>query len=214
MNTLLIQLPENSVFLKDGHAITTSLKVAKVFGKRHKNVIKVIRNIGCPDEFWRLNFEPSNYLDERGKTQLMYEITKDGFTFLVMGFTGPQATQFKIAYINRFNEMDTTLRQEFIQPNIQHENYWFARRPLWPPIRLRVLAGEAYRDIAAALQISRGRVARAVRSMIRVGLLAPLRVAEVQRGPAKKAALNYSEGWGRPIAGTRQLGLFDMPQIA
>ncbi|OGC00128.1 hypothetical protein A2V82_16450 [candidate division KSB1 bacterium RBG_16_48_16] len=104
---------------------------------------------------------------------------------------------------------DALVNGEFLQPSIQAENYWFTRRPHWPPIRLRVLAGEAYSSIAEALQISRGRVARAVRSMIRVGLLAPMKVAEVQRGPAKRAALNYSEGWGQPLAPPRQLGLFD-----
>ncbi|MBI5561298.1 MAG: KilA-N domain-containing protein [Deltaproteobacteria bacterium] len=99
---------------------------------------------------------------------------------------------------------DALINGEFIQPSIQHENYWFARRPHWPPIRMRVLAGECYRSIAEALQISRGRVARAVRSMIRVGVLAPMNVAQMQKGPARKAALKYSEGWGQ-----RQMGLFD-----
>jgi len=89
----------------------------------------------------------------------------------------------------------------------QHENYWFSRRPLWSPIRVRVLAGEAYRNIAAALEISRGRVARAVKSMIRVGLLDPRKVAEAQIGPAKKAAIRYGAGWGQTPASWKQLDL-------
>ena len=98
---------------------------------------------------------------------------------------------------------DALVTGEYIQPNIQHENYWFARRPLWPTIRARVLAGERYRDIASAIGRSVGSVARAVRRMIEVGLLNPLKVAEYQRGPARLAAQRRASGWGSP-----QLSLF------
>lgn len=190
-------IPENAVFSRDDYAITTSLKVAEVFGKRHKNVIQAIMTIDCSEEFRRLNFQPSTYLNRQGKPQPMYEITRDGFALLGMGFTGPRAVKFKEAYIRRFNEMEALLIRGVVQANTQHENYWFSRRPHWPPIRLRVLAGETYRQIAEALEISRGRVARAVRSMIRVGILTPSKVAAVQKGPARKAALRYGEGWGQ-----------------
>lgn len=104
--------------------------------------------------------------------------------------------EFNLIVIETF---DAVVRGEINQ----HENYWFSRRPLWAPIRVRVLTGETYRAIAETLQINRGRVARAVKSMIRVGLLDPARVAMAQCGPAKKAALRYGEGWG-------QLSLFSM----
>lgn len=204
MNALL---PENAVILKEGHAVTTSLKVAEIFGKKHKHVVDSIRKLVAEfsatksdgSEFWRSNFGPSNYVDDRGKTQPLYEITRDGFTLLVMGFTGAEAMKFKIAYINRFNEMEAVLKEGFVKPLAQVETYWFTRRPHWPPIRVRVLAGETYRVIADTLQISRGRVARAVRSMINVGLLDPGKVAEAQRGPARKAALRYGEKWGQQM---------------
>lgn len=95
---------------------------------------------------------------------------------------------------------DALVTGEFIQPNVQHENYWFARRPHWPAIRERVLAGERYRDIAAALCRSVGCVARAVRRMIAVGLLAPAKVAQAQRGPARLAAQRQAAGWGQQLA--------------
>ncbi len=201
MNELL---PENAVVMHDGSAVTTSLMVAEVFGKKHKHVLDSVRKIDVPEEFGRPNFRPSSYQNEQQKEQPMYEITKDGFAFLVMGFTGAKAMKFKIAYINRFNEMETVLKQEYLQPIAQVENYWFSRRPLWPSIRVRVLAGETYRAIADAIQISRGRVARAVKRMIAVGILDPRKVANVQIGPAKKAAQRYGEGWGQ----SQQLSLF------
>jgi hypothetical protein len=79
---------------------------------------------------------------------------------------------------------------------MQNENYWFSRRPHWRAVRTRVLAGMNYKAIATLLEISAGRVARAVRSMIRVGLLDPAKVAAVQRGPAKRSAKLQSVGWG------------------
>ncbi len=202
-------LPENAVELHDGHAVTTSLKVAEVFGKKHKHVLRDVEkmladfevgrpNFGPTSEFGRRNFEPTSYLDQWNREQQMYEISKDGFTLLGMGFTGAEAMKFKIAYINRFNEMEAALKEGFTKPLAQVEAYWFARRPHWPPIRVEVLAGKAYKAIAEALQISRGRVARAVKSMINVGLLDPAKVALVQHGPARKAALSYGESWAKP----------------
>jgi Rha family phage regulatory protein len=194
-----ICLPEGAVFLKDGCPVTTSLKVAEIFGKRHKDVLRAIREIDCPEEFWRRNFAPRDYVDSRGKTQSMYEMTKDGFMFLVMGFTGAEASAFKIAFIWRFNQMERIIRLGFTRSRNQYENYWFARRPLWPTIRARVLAGQAYGRIAQVLYLSSRRVARAVKTMIRVGLLDPSMVAEAQKGPARRAALRYAEGWGQQM---------------
>lgn len=87
-------------------ARANSLIVAKMFGKDHKNVLRAIKNIDCSEEFSRLNFAPSKYKDDRGKMQPCVMMTRDGFTFLAMGFTGKKAAQFKEAYIKRFNEME------------------------------------------------------------------------------------------------------------
>lgn len=100
------------VFEKDGQALTTSREVADYFGKSHKNIIRDIRTTleqldQTPEgaEFGRLNFEPSYYMNEQGKKQPAYTLTRDGFTLLAMGFTGAKAMQFKVAYINAFNRM-------------------------------------------------------------------------------------------------------------
>lgn len=107
MNTTIAL--HNAVFAKVFHketiAMTDSVKVANYFGKQHKNILRIIENLGCSREFWRLNFKPSKYKDERGKYQPIYLMTYDGFTLLVMGFTGKKAMQFKEQYIQEFNEM-------------------------------------------------------------------------------------------------------------
>jgi len=94
----------------DGSVIVSSRFVADVFNKEHKNVLAAIENCECSIEFSRLNFKPSTYKDSRGKKQPEVLLTKDGFAFIVMGFTGKKAAQFKEAYINRFNEMEKALK--------------------------------------------------------------------------------------------------------
>jgi len=91
-------------FNKKKEVITTSRKVAEYFGKDHKNVLSKIRSFeNLPDNFTGLNFKLSEYIDPTGRKLPEYEITKDGFTFLVMGFTGSNADKFKINYIKAFN---------------------------------------------------------------------------------------------------------------
>lgn len=92
------------VIERKGQPMTTSRKVAEVFGKDHDKVIRDIRNLDCSLEFSTANFGESNY-KTRGKTYTEIIMTKDGFTFLAMGYTGKKAAAFKEAYINKFNEM-------------------------------------------------------------------------------------------------------------
>jgi len=92
-----------------GQALTTSLNIAQVFAKRHTEVLRSIRDIDCSEEFRQRNFASANYLDAQGKFRPMYDITRDGFTFLAMGFTGKEAARFKEAYITAFNRMEAEL---------------------------------------------------------------------------------------------------------
>nr|WP_313789097.1 Rha family transcriptional regulator [Paenibacillus larvae] len=89
------------VFIENGKTVTDSLTVAEVFGKRHDNVVQDIKNLECSQEFSLLNFQESTYTNERGRTYPKYIITQDGFSFLVMGYTGKKALQekFKEMYI-------------------------------------------------------------------------------------------------------------------
>lgn len=96
---------------KKGNAATDSLRIAKSFGKSHKAVLKAFDNLDCDAAFNRLNFAPIEYKDGRNRSQRAVMMTKDGFVFLVMGFTGKKAAKFKQDYIERFNRMESELRQ-------------------------------------------------------------------------------------------------------
>ena len=90
----------------DGRAVTTSRTLASYFGKQHKNLIQKILQLDCSPEFTELNFQPSEYTDSTGRKLPEYLISRDGFVFLAMGFTGKRAATFKEAYITAFNEME------------------------------------------------------------------------------------------------------------
>lgn len=101
------------VTLNDGIPTTLSTDVAAVFGKQHKNVIRDIENIiaNLPENR-RLNFELTFEIKHVGNTDRkmpVYRLTRDGFTFLAMGFTGEKAQAFKWAYIDAFNRMEAKL---------------------------------------------------------------------------------------------------------
>lgn len=75
---------------------TTSLNVAKCFfGKRHDRVLRAIRNLGCSEEFAQCNFTQSSYVNEQGKEQPMYVMTRDGFLFLIMSSNNREDGQIK-----------------------------------------------------------------------------------------------------------------------
>lgn len=93
------------VSIDSGEPRTTSLAVAKKFGKRHGDILRAIKNMDCSPEFSLRNFASSDFIDERGKVRQIVTMTKDGFVFLVMGFTGKVAARFKEDYINEFNRM-------------------------------------------------------------------------------------------------------------
>lgn len=110
----------NAVAVSNGKVTTTSLKIAEVFCKPHKDVLKAIRSLETPEDFNRRNFSPVEYSDAKGEKRPAYCITKDGFTLLAMGFTGAKAMQFKIAYIEAFNAMERELQKlsKMTQPEL------------------------------------------------------------------------------------------------
>ncbi|BEK47059.1 Rha family transcriptional regulator [Campylobacter jejuni] len=117
---------------KDEQVFCTSLDVAKVFGKRHDDVLKAIRNIlndlreigdlQCIRNFAETyrNTEIRGFRG-RGKKYPYYQLTKDGFSLLAMGLTGKKALRFKIAFINAFNEMERIIKNQYT-PKLENYN--------------------------------------------------------------------------------------------
>lgn len=121
----LIPKDEYGIFA-DAHdtARVDSLFVAQAFEKEHFHVLRDIAKItdtksGLSETFTASNFESSSYKDKTGRKLPCYQMTRDGFTMLVMGYTGRKAMRFKELYIKRFNEMEkyiktlVSARQEF-----------------------------------------------------------------------------------------------------
>lgn len=95
---------------ESNQVLTNSLLVAEKFGKEHNKVIRDIQNLSCSDEFRAANFGVSSYISLQNKELPMYVMTKDGFSFLVMGYTGVKAGMFKEEYIKAFNKMEETIK--------------------------------------------------------------------------------------------------------
>lgn len=116
MNTGLqaVSLPHSTddfVYVEKGLAMTDSRKISQKFGKRHADVLRSIKNLECSPEFTERNFAPSEYVDGTGRTLPTFKVTRDGFTFLITGFTGKEAAKFKEEYIAAFNWMEQRLMQ-------------------------------------------------------------------------------------------------------
>lgn len=96
-----------------GTPVTDSVKVAKVFEKQHKNVMKSIRNIlgsaqNLANQKW---FAETTYTDAQGKRQPMFLMNRDGFSLLTMSLTGEKAMAFKVAFIEQFNRMEQAIKE-------------------------------------------------------------------------------------------------------
>lgn len=97
------------IFDRGAQLWTTSVDVAEKFRRKHFHVLEAIREMECPDDFRASNFRCTYYMDDQGKEQPMYELTRDGFTLLAMSFSGKRATEWKIKYIAAFNAVERKL---------------------------------------------------------------------------------------------------------
>lgn len=117
-------LSQPEIAIVDGQAVTSSLAVADFFSKRHDDVLKKIRILDCSPEFCARNFAETSILvrQPNGGTRKLpcYQITRDGFAFLAMGFTGKRAARFKEAYINAFNQMEKQLSNPSVLSDVAH----------------------------------------------------------------------------------------------
>lgn len=114
MNELL---KENVVYKTEkGTPVTDSMKVAQVFDKQHKNILKSIRNLAAQNLAAKSWFYETVYSDARGKVQPMILMNRDGFSLLTMSLTGEKALQFKVGFIEQFNAMEKVVKQ-VVQPS-------------------------------------------------------------------------------------------------
>lgn len=102
---------------KEEVTVVSSLDVAETFEKNHRDVMESIRNIetGISTAEFSALFNLASYRATNGKSNPMYQMTRDGFTLLVMGYTGEKAMKFKLAYIKQFNAMEKILRGKLIE---------------------------------------------------------------------------------------------------
>lgn len=105
------------VYLKNDEAVCSSLQVAEKFEKRHANVMRAIDSLVKNDSTQNCVqcFKETTYKDSTGKSNKMYVMNRDGFTFLVMGFTGKKANEWKWQYIKAFNQMEKFIREKETQ---------------------------------------------------------------------------------------------------
>lgn len=108
---------EFGLICEDGIVTTTSLKVAEIYGKDHKNVMAKIRSfIDLIPEINGLNFKLVDYEDNKGEKRPMYIIDRQGFSMLVNKFTGDEATIFTYKYTQAFERLIELVKQ------LQEEN--------------------------------------------------------------------------------------------
>ena len=97
------------VIMHDKQAVTTSLVLAEVFEKKHQHVLRDIDALKDVSNFGQMFFE-SNEPDSYGRDRRIYFMNRDGFTLIAMGYTGSKAMEFKLKYIDAFNQMETYIK--------------------------------------------------------------------------------------------------------
>lgn len=119
--------PQINIIISNDQPVTSSKNVADNFNKEHRNVTRDIEKLLIEDP---LNFEhmfkEGSEPDSYGRDQKVYYMNRDGFSFLVMGFTGSKAREFKLAYIDQFNKMEKRINEQLdtslLSPELQMFN--------------------------------------------------------------------------------------------
>lgn len=100
------------VFMNNDQVVTCSRNVSRDFGKEHRNVIRDIERLLKNEQTQHMFYETYYTHEQNKQTYRKFLMNRDGFTLLVMGFTGKEAMDFKLKYINAFNEMEQLLEQQ------------------------------------------------------------------------------------------------------
>lgn len=109
----------NLVYLKNDEPVCSSLQVAEKFGKEHRNVLQNVDNLIAENPAVKSMFKLSSYKADNGQSYRQFYMNRDGFSLLVMGFTGKKALDWKLQYIKAFNQMEKFVREKQTQTWIE-----------------------------------------------------------------------------------------------
>jgi Rha family phage regulatory protein len=161
----------NMVYIKQGRVLTDSKHLAEVFGKEHKEVLKVIRGVidDLADKEWGMrNFALTPYTHPQNKeTYNMYELTYSAFVMVAMGFTGTKAMAFKKKYIEEFDRMQEELSKrglkihsieeilDMASAEIKRLNEKINERPVEVALTSGLTMVEAFQEIPELWRVAR-----------------------------------------------------------
>lgn len=219
MNDIIIQ--NDAVYKTEkGTPVTDSLKVAQVFGRQHKNVIRSIRDIMASANLLanRQTFCESTYIDTQGKSQPIFLMTKEGFCALVMRWNGDKANRFKMAFIEMFGKMEQAFRQ------VQPQQYPAIPQTFAEALRLAASQAEKIEEQQRKIEADAPRVlfSQAVETSdksVLIGELAKIICQNgVQTGEKRLFAwmrengflCSYGERYNQPTQKAMELGLFEI----
>lgn len=120
---------ESLVEIKNNQVVVSSRQVAENFGKYHKDILETVAGILAAENSATRFFQKSTFIN-RGKEYPEYLMNRDGFSLLVMGFTGKKALEWKIKYIQAFNDMEKRLKEQPIIPRISEQELALRKQEL------------------------------------------------------------------------------------
>jgi len=120
--------------IKNDEAVTTSLKIAEFFHKRHDHVLRAIDSLlGNAPKNEVVKFDEAKYMDSKGEVRRMYYMNRAGFELVGMGFTGKKALEWKIKYIEAFEQMEKYINFRKADIQIQKNSMQFLHDNLEMP---------------------------------------------------------------------------------
>jgi phage regulatory protein, rha family len=125
----------------DEHLVTTSKIVAETFEKRHDHVLRDIEELKSDLPNFGEMYTEDSYVDSQGRKQKMYLINRDGFSLLVMGYTGEKALKFKLDFIKAFNAMEQELKRIYDERQqwlVEREKGKLVRHILTDTIKMKI----------------------------------------------------------------------------
>ena len=120
-----------TLFNQDGRILASSREVAEKFSKQNKHVNETIRKLMAENSTVKSMFLETTYTSDRGRREIEFLMDRDGFSLLVMGFTGKKALEWKLKYIDAFNNMEETLKSgDYLSEEEKLKLQLFSKDPL------------------------------------------------------------------------------------